>query len=214
MHLRRSTRIHMPWTPRRFQPTSTRSRGRDAWRRRFGCCSAAMRPPTKLVRSVVGDNGAGTFDPSLRVFGRPHEDLALAHDLGIAEQKLCCYACGAQQTSRTAALWLHGLAEAQPRSSIGAVLRVMSVHRPTSSFWTRDSMKLLPVCAGEPPSVSAYGAIVAGFARRQDAPAGLDVFRRFLVMGGAPDKMMYDTILSLCIKCEEYKSARQVRWWP
>lgn len=59
--------------------------------------------------------------------------------------------------------------------------------------------------------MSAYGAIVAGFARRQDAPAGLEVFRRFLVAGGAPDKMMYDTILSLCIKCEEYKSARQAR---
>ena len=61
--------------------------------------------------------------------------------------------------------------------------------------------------------MSAYGAIVAGFARRQDAQAGLDAFRRFLAAGGAPDKMMHDTILSLCIKCEQYKSARQV-WWP
>jgi len=59
--------------------------------------------------------------------------------------------------------------------------------------------------------VSAYGAIVAGFARRQDAQAGLDAFRRFLSAGGAPDRMMYDTVLSLCIKCELYKSARQVR---
>ena len=67
------------------------------------------------------------------------------------------------------------------------------------------------LCAGEPPSVSAYGAIVAGFARRQDAQAGLDAFRRFLAAGGVPDRMMYDTVLSLCIKCELYKSARQVR---
>ncbi len=74
----------------------------------------------------------------------------------------------------------------------------------------RNLILCLP-CAGEAPSVSAYGAIVAGFARRQDAQAGLEAFRRFLSAGGAPDRMMYDTILSLCIKCELYKSARQVR---
>ena len=66
------------------------------------------------------------------------------------------------------------------------------------------------VFAGEQPSVQAYGAIVAGFARQRDANAALDIFRHFIAAGGAPDKMMFDTLLSLCIKCEEYKSARQV----
>ena len=59
--------------------------------------------------------------------------------------------------------------------------------------------------------MQAYGAIVAGFARQRDADAALDVFRRFLAAGGSPDKMMFDTLVSLCIKCEQYKSARQVR---
>ena len=78
-------------------------------------------------------------------------------------------------------------------------------------LWLPGSMTTLATRAGEPPSVSAYGAIVAGFARRQDAQAGLEAFRRFLSAGGTPDRMMYDTVLSLCIKCELYKSARQVR---
>jgi pentatricopeptide repeat protein len=66
------------------------------------------------------------------------------------------------------------------------------------------------VFTGEQPSVQAYGAIVAGFARQRDANAALDIFKHFIAAGGAPDKMMFDTLLSLCIKCEEYKSARQV----
>ena len=61
-----------------------------------------------------------------------------------------------------------------------------------------------------PPSLEAYGTIVAGYARRRDADMALSALQDFFELGGQPDLQMFDTVLDVCVRTGHFRRAMQV----
>ena len=64
--------------------------------------------------------------------------------------------------------------------------------------------------AGLPPPLEAYGALVAGYARRKDADMALSALQDFFELGGEPDAQMFDTVLDVCVRTGRFRRAMQV----
>ena len=64
--------------------------------------------------------------------------------------------------------------------------------------------------AGLPPPLEAYGALVAGYARRKDADMALSALQDFFELGGQPDAQMFDTVLDVCVRTGRFRRAMQV----
>lgn len=64
--------------------------------------------------------------------------------------------------------------------------------------------------AGRPPPLGAYGALLAGHARRRNTGGALAVLQEFWERGGAPDAEMFDTVVDLCVRTGEFRRAMQV----
>lgn len=64
--------------------------------------------------------------------------------------------------------------------------------------------------AGLPPPLEAYGALIAGYARRKDADMALSALQDFFELGGQPDAQMFDTVLDVCVRTGRFRRAMQV----
>lgn len=58
--------------------------------------------------------------------------------------------------------------------------------------------------------MEAYGALLAGYARRRNTEAALSALQEFVERGGTPDAQMFDTVVDLCVCTGEFKRAMQV----
>ena len=65
-----------------------------------------------------------------------------------------------------------------------------------------------------PPPLEAYGALIAGYARRKDADLALSALQDFFELGGAPDAQMFDTVLDVCVRTGRFRRAMQVGALP
>ena len=65
--------------------------------------------------------------------------------------------------------------------------------------------------AGLAPPLEAYGALIAGYARRKDADLALSAFQDFFELGGQPDFQMFDTVLEVCVRTGHFRRAMQVQ---
>ena len=70
-------------------------------------------------------------------------------------------------------------------------------------------MWCLGCCTGLPPPLEAYGALVAGYARRKDADMALSALQDFFELGGQPDAQMFDTVLDVCVRTGHFRRAMQ-----
>ncbi|DBA92143.1 TPA: hypothetical protein ACH3X1_015865 [Trebouxia sp. C0004] len=61
-----------------------------------------------------------------------------------------------------------------------------------------------------PAPVEAFGAIIKGYARLNQAEAALDVMRDFWQQGGEPDDSMFEVLVTLCVRTGEFRKALQV----
>jgi pentatricopeptide repeat protein len=68
--------------------------------------------------------------------------------------------------------------------------------------------------AGRPPPLEAYGALLAGYARRKQTEAALSALQDFVQRGGTPDSIMFDTVVNLCVRTGEFRRAMQVASIP
>lgn len=66
-----------------------------------------------------------------------------------------------------------------------------------------------PHCAGRPPPLEAFGAVVTGYARQMAVHRALATVRRFLALGGSPDLQMLDILFDVALRSGEYKVAMQ-----
>jgi hypothetical protein len=62
--------------------------------------------------------------------------------------------------------------------------------------------------------VEAYGALLAGHARRRNVAAALGALQAFWAAGGQPDGAMFDTLVDLCVRTGEFRRAMQVGRQP
>ena len=65
--------------------------------------------------------------------------------------------------------------------------------------------------AGLAPPLEAYGALIAGYARRKDADLALSALQDFFELGGQPDFQMFDTVLEVCVRTGHFRRAMQVQ---
>ena len=75
-------------------------------------------------------------------------------------------------------------------------------------------MRHLGCCSGLLPPLEAYGALVAGYARRKDADMALSALQDFFELGGQPDAQMFDTVLDVCVRTGHYRRAMQAGYLP
>lgn len=64
--------------------------------------------------------------------------------------------------------------------------------------------------AGQPPPIEAYGAVIEGYAKQQDADAALAVLKAFFLLGGEADSRMYDIVVDVCVRTHKFQRALQV----
>lgn len=64
--------------------------------------------------------------------------------------------------------------------------------------------------AGQPPPIEAYGAVIEGYAKHQDADAALAVLKAFFLLGGEADSRMYDIVVDVCVRTHKFQRALQV----
>lgn len=75
-------------------------------------------------------------------------------------------------------------------------------------------MRRLGCCSGLLPPLEAYGALVAGYARRKDADMALSALQDFFELGGQPDAQMFDTVLDVCVRTGHFRRAMQAGFFP
>ncbi|KAK9865371.1 hypothetical protein WJX84_012366 [Apatococcus fuscideae] len=63
---------------------------------------------------------------------------------------------------------------------------------------------------GQPPPIEAYGAVIEGYAKQQDADAALAVLKAFFLLGGEADSRMYDIVVDVCVRTHKFQRALQV----
>lgn len=64
-------------------------------------------------------------------------------------------------------------------------------------MWGTDIKILLP----------GFGTLAAGYCREGRCEDAVATVRRFNELGGVPDKRMYDTVLTACLKVGEVRSS-------
>lgn len=64
--------------------------------------------------------------------------------------------------------------------------------------------------AGQPPPISAFGAVMCAYARQRQLEPALQTVQRFYQLGGTPDAPMFDILVDLAVRTGQFKRAMQV----